>query len=602
MLLLGFFGTNFLMTSWVVSVPALTVPKATSVLSDPIYLSGLADRMFFDTAYDKATTDLFRAPRDARAIVSPHHLLVADRIAALFSSVASRRVKTVVVLSPNHFSRGRTPIILSEGTWDTPYGSVRSDAVVARELAESFSDTSSRAISIDETPFSEEHGVAALTPFIARSFSNADIVPILFDETAIGYGEVSDVMQKLAALRPDAFLVASVDFSHYLPSAPQRFHDDVSVACLKRGLDCQPLSGSIDLEVDSNATLGALKVWNAVMGMERFTQAFHSSSLDLIPSGRAEENTSHVGGWFSAGEAFAEPFASFQMTGDIMLDRGVRLKMNEYGVSYPWESVERFLRGTHFVVGNLEGTVNKRPSRFTYDPPFQFVFDPFAVEEMRTWINLVSLANNHVRDVGIVGEEETREWLDDLGVGWFGSFADPSRTRIVGAGGLRIAFVGYNAFVSNEDALAKAIAQARDEADFTVVMPHWGTEYQSLHSSEERRLAEKMVFAGADLIVGSHPHVVQDMEVIEGVPVVYSLGNFVFDQPMTETWTGMSLGVTIDPQFVTLYLLPVSTKEGQPIPLSDTAAEKIFSTLPANAPSAYDVPTRGILRASRIVR
>jgi len=524
--LFGFFAASFFAASPSEQMEFQPSEEAV-VFSGRVYSSGLANRMFFDTAYTKAASHPLKAPANIRAIVSPHHLLVADRVAALFSSVASKRVKTVVVLSPNHFSRGRAPIVLSEGAWATPYGPVLSDAGTARELAKSFSDTSSRVISIDETPFAEEHGIAALTPFIARSFPNANIVPILFDETAIGYGEVSDLMRKLVALRPDAFLVASVDFSHYLPSAPQSFHDDVSIACLKRGLNCQPLDGSPDLEVDSNAALGALKVWNALMEAERFTLAFHTSSLGLIPSGRADENTSHIGGWFSSGDASAEPFASFQVVGDIMLDRGVRLKMDEYGVSYPWEQVERFLRGTHFVVGNLEGTVSERPSRFTYNPPFQFVFDPSAVEEMRALINLVSLANNHSRDVGIAGEEETREWLDDLGVAWFGSFADPTLIRIAGAGGFQIAFVGWNVFASSEDTLVKAIAQARDEADFTVVMPHWGTEYQSVHSAEQRRLAERIVGMGADLIVGFDVHLLiqlsgadipcRDRKLVDGV-------------------------------------------------------------------------------------
>ena len=567
--------------------------------SFPRYSSGFADRRFFDTAYEKTTVDPLQAPADVHAIVSPHHLLVADQIARLFSSVASDRVDTVIVLSPNHFSNGRAPILLSQGVWETPYGTVASDASAVADLVEMFSPAPP-IVAIDETPFSGEHGVSALTPFIARSFPNANIIPVVIDETAIGYGEVFDLMQRLAVLRPDALLIASVDFSHYLPSAPQAFHDDVSIACLHRGLLCQPLEGAIDLEVDSNATLGALKVWNAELSSEVFTQAFHTSSLGIIPTGPAEENTSHVGGWFSAGASLQTPFASLQFVGDIMLDRGTRLKMNAEGVTYPWEKMTRFLQGTHLVVSNLEGTVNERPSQFTYAPPFQFVFDPSAVVEMREHIGLVSLANNHTRDVGIAGEVETRTRLDDLGVGWFGSFADPSLTRMAGAGGIRIAFVGYHALAPNESALVKAIVQARNEADdFVVVMPHWGTEYQFIHSAEQRRLAQVMIDAGADLIIGGHPHVVQDMEVVDGVPVVYSLGNFVFDQRIPETWTGLSLGVTIDAESVTLYPLPISTKDSQPAPLSNVEAEKIISQFSFHEPSLYDLSTRGVFRITR---
>ena len=193
MLLLGFLGTNFLMAFRVASVPVFTVSKTTSTFPDPVYTSGLSDRTFFDTAYDKAVADPFEAPLDVHAIVSPHHLLVADRIAALFSSVASKRVKTVIVLSPNHFSRGRTPVLLSRGSWNTPYGIVSSDLQAIDELAED--------VVVDETPFSEEHGIGSLTPFIARSFPNAKIIPVVIDETTLGSDKVALLIQRLALSR-----------------------------------------------------------------------------------------------------------------------------------------------------------------------------------------------------------------------------------------------------------------------------------------------------------------------------------------------------------------------------------------------------------------
>lgn len=595
-LLVGFGLTSFLLLDGSRSLRSSLIVPFSATFSGPIYSSGLSSQAFFDTAYDKALMSPSDAPDAVRSIVSPHHLLVADRVAGLFASTASPRIETVILLSPNHFSKGRAPILLSQGAWDTPYGRVFSDVEGVQEVVASFPASSSRVISIDETPFPDEHGVASLTPFIARSFPNAQIVPILFDETALGHEEVSILMQTLAQQYPEAFLVASVDFSHYLPTAPQAFHDDVSIACLKRGTSCQPLDGSIDLEVDSNVTLGALKVWNATLGAEVFTEAFHTSSLGVIPSGLAEENTSHVGGWFSDGDPSPEPFLSFQIVGDMMLDRGTRVKTNEFGVAYPWEKVGRFLRGTHLVVGNLEGTVNERPSLYTYDPPFQFVFEPFMIIEMQKHVDLVSLANNHVRDVGLAGEKETRERLDALGVEWFGSWSDPSFVSKYVIGDVHIAFIGYHAFAPDEPALVEAIKRLRGQGDFVVVLPHWGNEYQFTHSVEQRRLAQVMIDAGADLIVGGHPHVVQDREVIDGVPVVYSLGNFVFDQRIPETWTGLSLGVTIDAQSVTLYPLPIGTKGSQPTPFSDAFAQKFYSGL---TPSPYDFSSRGVLRVPR---
>ena len=129
--LFGFFAASFFAASPSEQMEFQPSEEAV-VFSGRVYSSGLANRMFFDTAYTKAASHPLKAPANIRAIVSPHHLLVADRVAALFSSVASKRVQTVIVLSPNHFSRGRAPIVLSEGAWATPYGPVLSDAGTAR--------------------------------------------------------------------------------------------------------------------------------------------------------------------------------------------------------------------------------------------------------------------------------------------------------------------------------------------------------------------------------------------------------------------------------------------------------------------------------------
>ncbi|HCC21928.1 TPA: capsular biosynthesis protein, partial [Candidatus Uhrbacteria bacterium] len=84
---------------------------------------------------------------------------------------------------------------------------------------------------------------------------------------------------------------------------------------------------------------------------------------------------------------------------------------------------------------------------------------------------------------------------------------------------------------------------------------------------------------GADLIVGSHPHMVQDIELVDGVPVVYSLGNFIFDQYNVEGWNQLAIGVMTDGENLSLRLLPTYGRGGRPTPISDTAATAIFKSI-----------------------
>lgn len=284
-----------------------------------------------------------------------------------------------------------------------------------------------------------------------------------------------------------------------------------------------------------------------------------------------------------------------------MLDRGVRTKIETEGVEYPWEMVKRFLQGTHLRIGNLEGTVNERESKYTDEPPFEFVFDPMYVEAMRPYIDVVSLANNHSSDVGSAGEVETQEWLDDLGVGWFGGYLEPQPRYDTDVNGIAISVIGYHAFQPATLQLTDQIVEAKEEGRFVIVMPHWGTEYTVQPSSWQRELAEGMVEAGADLIVGGHPHVVQGIEIMDGVPVVYSLGNFVFDQILPETRDGLSLGVIIDETEIVLYLLPVHAYGGQPYPLPGDAAAGVLQMIQEASPEELQNSIlEGVLRVPRL--
>ena len=109
---------------------------------------------------------------------------------------------------------------------------------------------------------------------------------------------------------------------------------------------------------------------------------------------------------------------------------------------------------------------------------------------------------------------------------------------------------------------------------------HWGEEYQLKSSPSQRQLARRMIAAGADIVVGHHPHVVQEIELIQGRPVFYSLGNFILDQQSRpETQEGLIVGLAVEPDRATCYLFPIQHHLGQPMLMSRGGVDEFLIDL-----------------------
>ena len=502
------------------------------------------------------------------SIISAHHLVVANKIAELFSNIADDDIETIIILSPNHFDQGNSSIQTTIGSWETYYGTVSANKDVIEDLMSNID-----IMRIEDSTFENEHGISSLIPFIAKSLPNARIVPLVVHDSMSDI-EREALSNAIVKVTPDSLVVASMDISHYLPQNATDFHDEITLRAIEQGN-----IENLKPEIDANIVLDLLMRINALRSTQKWQMSYHDSSLSAGITDNYLENTSHILGYFTQGEPRDDAFASLHFVGDIMLDREVRAKIDEFGQDYPWEMVERFLAGTHFTIGNLEGTVNELQSTYTANPPFRFVFSPESVEKMHEFIDIVNLANNHASDVGSAGVQETKDRLDEIGISRFGSYSEPTPSLDLDIDGIAITLIGYHQFASSEDDLIKTIREADDRARFVIVVPHWGIEYQVAPSTYQKELAQIMIDAGADLIIGGHPHVVQGIEIIDDVPVVYSLGNFIFDQTDPETYPALTAGVIIDDNSIKIYLLPVWTQNSQPTPMSDKEADELLSEI-----------------------
>lgn len=271
----------------------------------------------------------------------------------------------------------------------------------------------------------------------------------------------------------------------------------------------------------------------------------------------------------------AEPqTATLVFAGDIMLARAVERTIIEKGVDWPFSQLGDLFAETDLVIGNLEGTVRAKP-RYEVVNEMSFDTTPENLSILKdAGFTHVSLANNHADDFGSKVTTETRDFVTNAGLVPFGDpfVSGDFVTREI-VNGYRISLVGFHAFGELTQEVAAAIASEKQMGQFVIVFPHWGPEYQLTPAVPQMEAAQIFAAAGADLIIGAHPHVVQTVEVIDGTPVVYSLGNFLFDQDFSAaTMLGLTTRVTISEEMVDISFTPVRIVGRQTLPLVGEAA------------------------------
>ncbi|MBC8464774.1 MAG: CapA family protein [Parcubacteria group bacterium] len=243
--------------------------------------------------------------------------------------------------------------------------------------------------------------------------------------------------------------------------------------------------------------------------------------------------------------------------GDMMFDRHVRKMVDVYGWEHIFSCVDDFLNDFDMVVGNLEGPITAYESVSVGTEPgsrdnYVFTFPPETARLLAQHnIGIVSIANNHIRNFGYEGEEETKKRLNEVGVGYMSNDKPVYREGNVSL----VAFNIFSGMSANEIALK--IQEEKKAGQTVIVYAHWGEEYSKSVASMQS-LAQTFVESGADIIIGSHPHIVIPKEEIGSVPVYYSLGNFIFDQYFSDDVRhGLALGVEIVEDDISLTEYPV---------------------------------------------
>lgn len=227
--------------------------------------------------------------------------------------------------------------------------------------------------------------------------------------------------------------------------------------------------------------------------------------------------------------------------GDLMLDRDIGAKIQEHGLDFIFANLvkqdQSFFQDYELVAANLEGAVSTDGEHYAPGVPYDFAFSPKIIESLNQDynFNFFTIANNHVTDQGSRGLEETRLNLEELGIDFVGcpdTEVEECSSKIINKEKYNLGMVGLSMVyhMLNTDAAVEQVQAMASSTDFVIVNIHWGVEYEHQFNKVQQNLAHSLIDAGADLIIGHHPHVVQGMEIYQDKAIFYSLGNFVFDQ------------------------------------------------------------------------
>ncbi|GGD73940.1 CapA family protein [Paenibacillus nasutitermitis] len=287
--------------------------------------------------------------------------------------------------------------------------------------------------------------------------------------------------------------------------------------------------------------------------------------------------------------------------GDILLAAAVDKLMQKNGYDYPYAKSLPFLTKPDLTAGNLENPITTRgiPAE---DKQFVFKGSPKSLPALKeAGFDIVNLANNHTLDQGVEGLLDTLGHLEEAGMPNVGAGNDDIeafKPVYLEANGISVAYVGLTRVLpvvswkagSNHPGLAesydstrglKAIKEARKQADIVVVMVHWGIERADNPNADQKRLAHEYIDAGADLVIGSHPHVLQGFETYKGKWISYSLGNFIFNMTKTEKTkdTGVLNAVCSIKGDCSLKFNPMRAVASQPTPLEGEEAKALLKRL-----------------------
>ncbi len=561
---------------------------------EPVPLKAI-DSNLVDTAF--ASTESWNVSRDARVLLAPHHLIAAREIASLFR--ATKKPSRIILLTPDHFSRGRTPFTVADAPFESSAGHIRANAADVTRLTDALTSAAPNA-----ELFPDEPGFSELVTMVRHAW-DVPVLPLIARANASTEERAALAEWLAAELKrdTDALFIASVDFSHDLPAEVADFHDVLAEDIIKSLADLE----ADKVELDSPSALATALKTARLLKLGDVTIHAHTNSLRLAQAQISQEGTSHFLASFAPGAIRTQNDLTLLFFGDLMFDRLVRTQwLASSNNLFPFQALQgkefRFFHGQDFIVGNLECPLTA--TRRAPEKEIDFACDPGTAKRLADYnFAAVSQANNHALDQGREGAEESRRLLREAGIAPFGDQVRDDAANaltILKARDQSVALLGWNITDNplDRDEAQAAIAEAKKSATYTVVFMHWGVEYTPQPATSQKELAHWFIDQGVDAVIGAHPHWMQSVEKYNDKPIAYSLGNAVFDQDWSaETQQGLLAGLALGENGPELHLFPIKIERAQPSLLTGADRTRRLERLAEiSDPALADEIKEGILR------
>lgn len=471
-----------------------------------------------------------------KGVVIPHHLIAADQIAQFYAGLAQVTDPSMIVLiGPNHFEKTLEEDI--QTCLNCVYKTTMGDLEIEKEFVKKMANDGAAAI-VNNT-FPGEHAMFAHTPFIKNNFPDTKIVPVLMQWYMDPSVPENFALWLNENLPEDALVIASVDFSHYVPVNAADFHDLSALATLKN-FDYENV---YDLEVDSPDSLYTLLKLMELRGAQTVERLAHTNSQDYL-SEIQKETTSHHFLTFSEGKVDQEIGVGILSFGNMPADSGLSIVNDwvwdrDYDITTD-QTVTKYFRDIRF-----------KDDRFLVGNDF-LVFDLPDGECMKQGQNYTDIAFCKLSEDGPV--EKQNELLRK-------TVADSS-----------IIYVQYD-FAGNE-----------------------------LSEEREQQLKD-LVDLGADIVVGKGINSVEKFEVYEDSLIFYSLGAFVSESKLVTELDaadeGLIVGVWARPYSYEIYFFRVQLENTYPKFMDYTKNEEFFGQYFLGIESEWEDPALGIIRIAR---